>query len=172
MSLSKFLELFRGILILIGMDPAAAEASSYNALRRLLPSIAEVLELGHEELQSIGNWVEIPKGVTKPTDRASHPTSRIYAGDKDRPAIFNKHKAVIAACEVKKCGQAAGVALSPEGYWPAGSLTWDTLREARPSKGKAAKKAAAGEPWALREERWPLVGAEEWLRVVAKQPSR
>ena len=161
----KFLELLRGLLVLVGMNMQVAETTSFKTLRRFLATLAEVLEMSPEEQQSMGNWTEIPKGAAKDKHRAQHPTSRIYAGDKEATAATNKHKAVIAVHIVaeklaKKCP-----AKTPKAgtWWDPDSIDWATMRAARPSMEAAAKLASRGGPWSAACQTVTLNGAEEWL---------
>ena len=60
MSRSRFLELFRGALIQVGVPPPKATASGFNRLRRFLPTLATCLGLEGNDLQAVGSWVEVP----------------------------------------------------------------------------------------------------------------
>ena len=160
----RFLELFRGLLVTVGMPVATAETTSYNTLRRGLPSIAECLEFGDSELQSIGNWADIPKGREKEKAKASHLTARIYAGDKDTSAAVNKHKAVIAVhLAAASWAKRGGVTGKAPTEWPPDSFTWTELRAMHPSVGRASKLACGGAPWATDAPFAELEGAEAWL---------
>lgn len=62
MSRSRFLEYFRGALMSGGTETELAQTSTYNRLRRFLPTLANTMELSTLELQAIGSWMEIPEG--------------------------------------------------------------------------------------------------------------
>ena len=62
MSRSRFLELFRGALIQVGVPPPKATTSGFNRLRRFLPTLATCLGLEGNDLQAVGSWVEVPAG--------------------------------------------------------------------------------------------------------------
>ena len=170
----RFLELMRGILILIGVPAAVSETSSFKTLRRFLPSLGEVLGMDPEEKQSLGNWAEVPKGLEQSKVRAVHPTARIYAGDKEASAAANKHKAVIAihiAAERLKRREPQRVPASTE-LWAADSIMWSTIRAARPCMETAGRLAARGPPWSTSEPFTALPGAEAWMARVGAAPPR
>eukprot|EP00435_Cladocopium_sp_Y103_P065073 s583_g26.t2 len=62
MSRARFLELMRGALFLIGVEFSQAQAAGFNRLRRFMPTLANVMELSDLDLQSVGNWCDIPSG--------------------------------------------------------------------------------------------------------------
>ena len=62
MSRSRFLELFRGSLMQVNVDPQSASRAQYNRLRRFLPTGGNVVQLEPLDQQAIGNWTEIPIG--------------------------------------------------------------------------------------------------------------
>ena len=62
MSRARFLEVFRGLLVQVGVPVDTAQASTYNRLRRFLPTLANSMGLSPVDLQAIGNWTEIPEG--------------------------------------------------------------------------------------------------------------
>lgn len=72
MSRARFLEVFRGLLVQVGVPVDTAQASTYNGLRRFLPTLANSMGLSPVDLQAIGNWTEIPEGevVTRQSKRA------------------------------------------------------------------------------------------------------
>jgi hypothetical protein len=83
MHCATFLELFRGLLVLCGMPVQMAAARTYNALRRCMPTAANVLRLSDPDAQALGNWVEIPKGSGDPgRGRAVILMSHHYAASK------------------------------------------------------------------------------------------
>jgi len=170
MSQSKFLELVRGLLAAAGLQPSIAETTSYKTLRRFMPTLGEALGFDEPDAQSIGNWIEVPKGAFKRTSRASHPTSRTYAGDKDSTALINKLKALVAVhLAVGKAESSGCTAVPSEGsFWQPEAMTWSTLRAIGPSLRQAAKLAAGEEPWSTGMSHRPLTGADAWLSDVAQ----
>ena len=62
MSRARFLEVMRGALVQVGVDFTQAQSATYNKLRRFLPTMANVMELPDLDLQSVGNWTELPSG--------------------------------------------------------------------------------------------------------------
>ena len=96
MSRGRFLELFRGSLMQINVDPQSAARAQYNRLRRFLPTAGNVVQLQPMEMQAVGNWTDIPAGgggepgATKP--RAVMNMGLHYAGDKvSRSFIVKAH---------------------------------------------------------------------------------
>ena len=82
MSYVKFMRTFRCFLELIRVPKSEAQGVKYNYIRRFLPTLGEVLRVDTTEAQSLSNWIEIADGRDCREARASHPTSRHYAGDK------------------------------------------------------------------------------------------
>lgn len=62
MSRARFLEIFRGALCHLGLDSSQAQSAAFNRLRRFVPTMANIMELGELDLQAVGNWTEIPSG--------------------------------------------------------------------------------------------------------------
>ena len=62
MSRARFLEVMRGALVQVGVDFTQAQSATYNKLRRFLPTMPNVMELPDLDLQSVGNWTELPSG--------------------------------------------------------------------------------------------------------------
>ena len=62
MTRARFLELFRGSLVTMGVEFKAAQSATYNRLRRFLPTVANIMALDPHDLQAIGNWVEVAQG--------------------------------------------------------------------------------------------------------------
>ena len=96
MSRGRFLELLRGSLMQINVDPQSAARAQYNRLRRFLPTAGNVVQLQPMEMQAVGNWTDIPAwgggepGATKP--RAVMHMGLHYAGDKvSRSFIVKAH---------------------------------------------------------------------------------
>ena len=72
-----------------------ADVMSYNSLRRFLPTLAGVLDFDMVEVQSVGNWIDIPGSACLVKARASHPMSMRYAADQHMSALLNKHTYVV-----------------------------------------------------------------------------
>ena len=95
LSRSRFLELLRGTLVEVGLNRGEAGTAGYNRLRRFLPTLANCLNFGREDMQAIGSWVEIPgHGGPQPerSVRASIPMGLHYAGHKaERSGRVKQH---------------------------------------------------------------------------------
>ena len=98
MSRARFLEVMRGALVQVGVDFAQAQAATFNKLRRFMPTMANVMELPDLDLQSIGNWTELPAGggrdpsARKP--RGVLPMGVHYAGSKVHRSLQVKQRCV------------------------------------------------------------------------------
>ena len=98
MSRARFLEVMRGALVQVGVDFAQAQAATFNKLRRFMPTMANVMELPDLDLQSIGNWTELPAGggrdpsARKP--RGVLPMGVHYAGSKVLRSLQVKQRCV------------------------------------------------------------------------------
>ena len=167
MPYSKFVDLPQGLLLRIGLEREAALGVTFNTLRRTLPSVGEAVSFSTEEMQSLSNWTELVKGAgsdeTK-TLKASHPTSRDYAGGKWISAAINRHKAVIL-CHMA----AAGLGLRGLDI-TCTSISWKVMRQLRGQIAKAEVFATQGPPWALpnpaaaEEPELDLSRMEEWSK--------
>ena len=85
MSRTRFLELFRGLLIRAGLPFEKASRAGYNRLRRFLPTGAKVCALTPHEAQAVGSWVELPEGALSSGSAAQRPKKLMsdhYAGEK------------------------------------------------------------------------------------------
>lgn len=94
MSRARFLELLRGTMLEVGLEPRHASSVQYNRLRRFLPTMGNVMGLSIPDMQSIGNWQEIPDGGGRagPKPKATMPMSLHYSGQKlQRSAEVKKH---------------------------------------------------------------------------------
>eukprot|EP00435_Cladocopium_sp_Y103_P052832 s71_g16.t1 len=98
MSRGRFLELMRGALVQVGVDFSQAQSSTYNKLRRFLPTMANVMELGDLDLQAVGNWTDLPSGggrdpsARKP--RGVMPMGVHYAGSRTLRSLQVKQRCV------------------------------------------------------------------------------
>ena len=95
---------FRCFLELIGVPKTEAQGFKYNYIRRFLPILGEVLRVDTTEAQSLSNWIEIADGRDRREVRASHPTSRHYAGDLLTSSGLVKAMCVEALCQAVPCG--------------------------------------------------------------------
>ena len=77
------------------------------------------------EAQSHSNWIEIADGRDRQEARASHPTSKHYAGDKLSSSGLVKAMCVQALCQAVPCG----IRDCKESLI---SLTWSDVRMALP----------------------------------------
>ena len=146
MKYGKFVELLQGLLLAIGMPRDEVLRASYNTLRRALPSIGEEASFDQAEMQSLSNWTEVVKvnsDSSRTPMRASHPTSRLYAGGKWITAAINRHKAVILVHMI-----AAALKLDTQ------AVKWDSIpasciRQMRGKVSRAEDFALMGHPWAI-----------------------
>ena len=142
MTRARFLELFRGCLVTMGVDFKAAQSATYNRLRRFLPTIGNVLGMDPTELQAIGNWVEVAQGGFQDPQhrkaRASIPMGLHYSSEKVLRSVQVKQRCVdrlLALWRVKQ----PSVALTEEGLLPRESWMWEEVMVAHasnpPTKG-------------------------------------
>ena len=68
-SRSRFLEYFRGALMMAGTEAEQAQTATYNRLRRFLPTLANPMQLSTLELQAIGSWKFRKADVTRSAGR-------------------------------------------------------------------------------------------------------
>ena len=129
MAQRRFLSLYRGHLLGMGLSLSKAEATSYNTIRRFMPTLAGVLNLDPAGCQSIGNLTDIPGGLGHRAARPTHPMSRQYAADKMTTAMLDKRKAVVAVhlAIAKRSLQDLSAMRDKSSYWREGPVTWDSL---------------------------------------------
>jgi hypothetical protein len=164
MAQSKFLELMRGVLVRAGMLPGDAAITTYNTLRRFLPTAGDTLAFSDSEMQSISNWTDLPQskstgdGVQR---KGNQLTSRIYAADKVTSAALNRFKAIIA------CQAAASAVRKAAGSVKVdrGSITWDNIRLVRHKLEDFAVLADGGYPGA--SENFEDNNLEEFLEEMS-----
>ena len=130
MTRARFLELFRGSLVTMGVEFRAAQSAAYNRLRRFLPTIANVLGLDVPDLQAIGNWVEVAQGgfqdpQTKKA-RASIPMGVHYSAEKVLRSVQVKQRCVDRLLHLWKLKQPS-LALTEEGLLPRDSWMWEEV---------------------------------------------
>ena len=127
MSRARYLELLRGAMLEVGLEQHQAASVQFNRLRRFMPTIGNLLALPPVDLQSIGNWQEVPDGGgregAKP--KAVMPMGLHYGGQKlQRSAQVKMHLvAVLQELFAKKSGELALV----DGLLPHGSWSWQEL---------------------------------------------
>ena len=77
------------------------EALTFNALRRLLPTGADVLGFSDEVAAAIGNWKDVPKGTTgTKRGRLKDKMAKRYAGDRIISAGHYKLQVIVAVWEL------------------------------------------------------------------------
>ena len=89
------------------------------------------------EAQSLSNWIEIAKGRDRRETRASHPTSRHYAGDKLTSSALVKAMCIEALCQVAPHG-------SRDCKASLISITWFDVRVALPDLDQAWQQVLQG----------------------------
>ena len=130
MTRARFLELFRGSLVTMGVEFRASQSATYNRLRRFLPTIANVLGLDVPDLQAIGNWVEVAQGGFQDPQtrkaRASIPMRVHYSAEKVLRSVQVKQRCVDRLLHLWKLKQPA-LALTEEGLLPRDSWMWEEV---------------------------------------------
>ena len=129
MSRGRFLELMRGTLMDIGVDPAQAQVAGFNRLRRFLPTLGQICRLDPQDQQSLGSWVEVPSAGGPTPQRKSRATWSMgvhYAGQKV------VHSGLLKAALIKRFLQLwelkqPELALTHEGLLPRDSWSWQEL---------------------------------------------
>lgn len=96
MSRARYLELFRGCLLEIGLEQQEATSAGYNRLRRFMPTLAGCLQVSKEDLQAVGSWIELPAGGGPQgkdrRERAALPMGLHYSGQKTHRSAVVKLK--------------------------------------------------------------------------------
>ena len=141
MTRSRFLEIFRGTLMTLGTDTEKARASTYNRLRRFLPTLANVLQVSDLELQAVGNWVELPQGgggdPQRQQKRAVVSMGIHYAAAKVLRSVQVKQRCLDRFLELFR-HKSAELSLTPQGLLCRDAWGWPevaTLHELLPDKG-------------------------------------
>ena len=129
MSYGKFMRTFRSFLELLGVPKKEARGVKYNYIRRFLVDTTEA--------QSLSNWIEISHGRYRREARASHPTSRHYAGDKLTSSGLVKAMCVEALCQAVPCDKR-------DCRKSLLSITWFHVRVALPDLDQAWQRALHG----------------------------
>ena len=101
MTYSRFVDLMRTLLKTLG-GWGKPEPPTFNALRRLMPTGADVLQFSDTVAAAIGNWQDTPKGDS---DRIRGKTrdqmAKRYAGEKTKTAGLYKLQVVAAIWDVR-----------------------------------------------------------------------
>ncbi len=109
MSYPRFVTLFRAFLKELGGEMGFL--LTFNALRRLMPTGADVLQFSDTVAAAIGNWQDTPKGASeKKRGRLRDQMAKRYAGEKVLTAGGYKLQIVAAIWEMqaKNGGAASG----------------------------------------------------------------
>ena len=126
----RFLEIYRGMLVEIGVPKPEAHAAGFNRLRRFLPTLANCLQFEPVALQAIGSWFEIPDGggpaPTSRPARASMPMGLHYSGEKASRSALVKVAALETFFKLWRRKQPE-VAFNEEGLIAPHSWTWPEL---------------------------------------------
>ena len=132
MSRARYLELFRGCLLEMGLDRQEAISAGYNRLRRFMPTLAGCLQASPEELQAVGSWIELPAGGgPQPRDRrekATMPMGLHYSGQKAHRSAMVKLKLWKRFMFLAR-NRLSSLALTSEGLLAPKSWTWPELCE-------------------------------------------
>ena len=127
MSRARFLEVFRGLLVQVGVPVEVAQASTYNRTRRFLPTLANCMKLSPEHLQAIGNWTELPEGghgdPARQRSKAVMSMGLHYAGGKLGRSASTKMKCVARFLELMQ-SKLTMSSLTEDGYLPRDSWNW------------------------------------------------
>ena len=100
MSYARFVALMRAYIADLRADDQP-QRMTYNALRRLMPTGADVLGFKDTVAAGIGNWQDIPKGSTeKRRGRLRDKMATRYAGEKVITAGHHKMRVVAAIWDV------------------------------------------------------------------------
>jgi len=129
MSYGRFIGAFRSLLRGLGMKEDEAVKRTYYAIRRELPTGADVLALGDDEAYAVGNWQEIPKGLGSKRPRAQPSMPKTYAACKVTTGGLAKAKVVAAIMHTR-------AAVGP-------CFDWEDVRAQRFSQDKLDAMAAA-----------------------------
>ena len=127
MSRARFLEVFRGLLVQVGVPVEVAQASTYNRMRRFMPTLANCMKLSPEHLQAIGNWTELPEGghgdPARQRSKAVLSMGLHYAGGKLGRSASTKMKCVARFLEMMQSKLTVS-SLTEDGYLPRDSWNW------------------------------------------------
>jgi hypothetical protein len=101
MTYSRFVDLMRTLIRALG-GWEKPEPPTFNALRRLMPTGADVLQFSDTVAAAIGNWQDTPKGDSDRTrGRMKDQMAKRYAGEKIKTAGLYKLQVVAAIWDVR-----------------------------------------------------------------------
>ena len=136
MSRARYLEILRGALLMAGTEVEKAKTSTFNRLRRCLPTLANTLELSTLELQAVGSWTEIPQGGGRDPqlkkDQAVIPMGLHYAAAKVLRSAQVKQRCVDRLMTLFNYKRPE-LALNSEGLLCRDSWTWPEVAAPTPS---------------------------------------
>ena len=147
MSRSRFLELFRGLLIRAGVPFDKASRAGYNRLRRFLPTGAKVCALTPHEAQAVGSWVEIPDGATSsqgPRPQAKTLMSDHYAGEKVSSSAAIKLKILRSVFQTVRAKRIQ--LIMTDSLLKPGCLLWEHIKRSASLASGTACAVAEPEP--------------------------
>ena len=99
MSYPRFVAFMRTFITSLGIT--TKESLTFNALRRLMPTGADVLCFNDEVAAAIGNWQDVPKGAASTKrGRLKDKMAKRYAGDKIITAGHYKLQVIVAIWEL------------------------------------------------------------------------
>ncbi len=100
MSYTKFVAILR-VYVASLKSGHLRESITFNALRRLMPTGADVLQFSDTVAAAIGNWQDTPKGASeKKRTRMRDQMAKRYAGEKVATAGMHKVRVVAAIWDV------------------------------------------------------------------------
>ena len=122
MSYKRFVTLMRTLLSDLG-SPGPASGWTFNALRRLMPTGADVLQFSDNVATAIGNWQETPRGNSDvKRGRMQDQMTKRYAGEK---VVTAGHYKILVVAAIWHAEQRD----SPEGQ-----REWSNVRLSCPNK--------------------------------------
>ena len=137
LSRSRFLELFRGCLIQIGVEPQEATRAGFNRLRRFMPRLANCMGLEGTDLQAVGSWLEVPAGGgpnPRVKSRACWLMGRHYGGNQCQQSAIVKQALLGRFWAVfhQKIGDHDGFSAAPQGLMDLGRVHSHQQQYGRP----------------------------------------
>ena len=130
MSRGRFLELFRGALMGLGLGPSSASGATFNRLRRFMPTLANATQISDQDMQAVGSWVEVVQGGGDPgRQRAAIAMGQHYAGNKALRSAQVKTRLIARFFALWRLHQPQA-ALTADGFLPVDSWLWPAFAEA------------------------------------------
>ena len=136
LSPTRFLDIFRGLLIRADVPIPAARCALFNRLRRFMPTGSQVYNLSDQEAQAVGSWVELPfaqsraTGSGKPASKSTA-MSIHYAGGKAATAYQAKAKILQQLMQAFRRVAKDMSASASASMLPADGLTWGEISQGR-----------------------------------------